>query len=270
MTNYFFFVSRRETNASGQNRMLLFPLPGQRTLTRPSSEGDVDVTVRAQCSNRDLGRVCRYPEGTVFGIATEGSTRWAARLKTYTRNNAPFYNITEHTPCVMNVTEGVYVAHGDTNRPSQQMTDAYNALTGSTRTAPSGELTRLASFNAEMQLDTDEINRWKQNGITGNLLISMSTLRDRMRQGIVKFSYRKADGSTRDAYGTRCADLLSPIEFANRQENNARGTTFSYFDLQRGEWRCFTLSNLLGVLSMTIEPSASNREIIAAMELQSS
>lgn len=63
-------------------------------------------------------------------------------------------------------------------------------------------------------------------------------LEDAMRQGrTVRFMYRKANGSTRYAYG-RIPRRLS-------EDMGQEGTVFRYWDVQRSDWRSFLVRNLL-------------------------
>lgn len=268
MRNFFFFISRRETNAQGQRRMMLFPLPGQQTLVTTMTRGEVDTTRRAQCSNSDLRRVCRYPEGTIFGVETQGSTPWAARLKNYSRNGEQFYNVSENTLFAIGLEEQAYVAMDDQFRPGERMASAYAALVPQeTPAAP----TALQRFSVMYLAPIEEVDVWRQAGMVFNQIVNLSTLRDRMLQGIVKFVYRKADGSTRTAYGTRNAGFLNNVPYSSeRARQNSANRTFSYFDVQRRDFRCFSLGNLVSVSLDIFEPTVSNMDIIAAIPLQTS
>ena len=71
-------------------------------------------------------------------------------------------------------------------------------------------------------------------------------LKAKMAKGIVRFYFRKVDGSIREAYGTLRADLIPQSEASsdNRKKND---TVQAYFDTKRGEFRCFKLANLVTV-----------------------
>lgn len=62
-------------------------------------------------------------------------------------------------------------------------------------------------------------------------------------QRIVEFTFRKVDGSIRQAFGTLKESLL-PATNGNRKMNNDIQT---YFDTEKGEWRCFKKCNLIDV-----------------------
>lgn len=68
-------------------------------------------------------------------------------------------------------------------------------------------------------------------------------LKAQMTRGIVKFYFRKVDGTIREAYGTLRADLMPQIKGEdNRRKND---TVQTYFDTERQEFRCFKLANLV-------------------------
>lgn len=62
---------------------------------------------------------------------------------------------------------------------------------------------------------------------------------------IVEFYFRKVDGTTRQAFGTICGDLVpSTSGTDNRKKNDLIQT---YFDTEKNEWRCFKKFNLIRV-----------------------
>lgn len=67
-------------------------------------------------------------------------------------------------------------------------------------------------------------------------------LKASMKAGIVKFYYKKVDGSLREAYGTLKEALLPPTGESKRRPNV---TLFTYFDTEVQEWRSFKLANLV-------------------------
>ena len=66
----------------------------------------------------------------------------------------------------------------------------------------------------------------------------------RMRAGIVRFYFRKVDGSVREAWGTLAEALVPPTLGSNRRENP---TVQTYYDTEKAEWRCFKIANLINV-----------------------
>lgn len=68
-------------------------------------------------------------------------------------------------------------------------------------------------------------------------------LKAQMAKGIVRFYFRKVDGTIREAYGTLRTDLMPEIKGEdNRRKND---TVQTYFDTERQEFRCFKLANIV-------------------------
>lgn len=67
----------------------------------------------------------------------------------------------------------------------------------------------------------------------------------RMAKGIVKFYYRKVDGSVREAYGTLKSNLIPSVNGEDSRRKNP--TVQVYFDTEKQEWRCFKKLNLVDI-----------------------
>ena len=67
-------------------------------------------------------------------------------------------------------------------------------------------------------------------------------LHAKMQGGIVKFYYRKVDGSLREAYGTLKSELVPETKETGRK---APDTCQTYYDTERQAWRCFKVANLV-------------------------
>jgi len=65
-----------------------------------------------------------------------------------------------------------------------------------------------------------------------------------MRTRIVKFYFRKVDGSIREAYGTLRVDLIPSTTGDDRKRND---TVQVYFDTEKQEYRCFKRLNLVSI-----------------------
>ena len=73
------------------------------------------------------------------------------------------------------------------------------------------------------------------------------SFRDAMNNGMARFVYRKADGTTRIALGTRSAALIPADKLPKgdmsdgtaEMEDNIKA--FPYFDLEKMEWRSFNV-----------------------------
>lgn len=66
----------------------------------------------------------------------------------------------------------------------------------------------------------------------------------RMRKGMVQFIYRKVDGSTRVATGT----MMNYSSTSSKRITKPSYKTFAYYDVDKGDMRCFKIENLLLVL----------------------
>ena len=66
-----------------------------------------------------------------------------------------------------------------------------------------------------------------------------------LRRRVVRFWYRKKDGTLREATGTRCLSLIPP-------EHHPNGTGHQpdflvcYWDVERNHWRCFDRTRFIG------------------------
>lgn len=65
-----------------------------------------------------------------------------------------------------------------------------------------------------------------------------------MSTKIVKFYFRKVDGSIREAYGTLQPSLLPATNGDNRKKND---TVQVYYDTERDSYRCFKKANLIKI-----------------------
>ena len=69
-------------------------------------------------------------------------------------------------------------------------------------------------------------------------------LKTAMKQRIVKFYFKKVDGSVREAYGTLKKNLIPATSGDSRKKND---TVQVYFDTERQEYRCYKKANLLNI-----------------------
>jgi len=88
----------------------------------------------------------------------------------------------------------------------------------------------------------------KRNGYTMSEALKTAwaniKLRTKMRKGIVKFYFQKVDGSLREAYGTLKESLLPETKGTGRKANE---TLQTYYDTEKGEYRCFKKANLIKI-----------------------
>jgi len=69
-------------------------------------------------------------------------------------------------------------------------------------------------------------------------------LRAKMRKCIVKFYFQKVDGTVKEAYGTLKESLLPETKGTGRKAND---TLQTYYDTEKGEFRCFKKANLVKI-----------------------
>lgn len=88
----------------------------------------------------------------------------------------------------------------------------------------------------------------KRNGYTMSEALKVAwcniKLKARMKDGIVKFYFKKVDGSLREAFGTLKENLLPETQGTGRKANC---TLQTYFDTERQDWRCFKVANLVKI-----------------------
>ena len=88
----------------------------------------------------------------------------------------------------------------------------------------------------------------KRNGYSMSEALRAAWLNVKVRMAmttrIVKFYFQKVDGSIREAYGTLKESLVPATAGSDRRRND---TVQTYFDTEKGEWRCFKKANLLSI-----------------------
>lgn len=88
----------------------------------------------------------------------------------------------------------------------------------------------------------------KRNGFTMSEALKCAwanmKLKAAMKQRIVKFYFKKVDGSVREAYGTLKENLIPATTGDNRKKND---TVTTYYDTERESWRSFKKANLITI-----------------------
>ena len=64
----------------------------------------------------------------------------------------------------------------------------------------------------------------------------------RMHTEVVRFYFRKIDGTLREAWGTLRSDLVPTVENSDTRKKD--DTVQVYFDTEKNEWRCFKRLNI--------------------------
>ena len=79
------------------------------------------------------------------------------------------------------------------------------------------------------------------------------SFRDAISNGFARFTYRKNDGSTRQALGTRSLSLI-PVDKLPKGDMSDGAATWEdnvkaipYFDLDKNEWRSFNVLNFVSL-----------------------
>lgn len=71
-------------------------------------------------------------------------------------------------------------------------------------------------------------------------------LRSKMKSEIVRFYFRKVDGTIREAFGT-LNERIVPAISGGGNKRTANDTVQTYFDTEVGEFRCFKKANIINI-----------------------
>lgn len=89
----------------------------------------------------------------------------------------------------------------------------------------------------------------KKNGFSMSEALKVAwanlKLKAQMKNKIVKFYFKKVDGSVREAYGTLNEKLMPATTGTDKRAKN--DTVQTYYDTERGEFRCYKKANLLSI-----------------------
>ena len=91
-----------------------------------------------------------------------------------------------------------------------------------------------------------EINEGKSSKKTKK--VSLTTLRSMLKRGVVKFEYKKKDGTIRKAEGTLRKSLIPDIDKDGGTESDFPESCFGYYDLEEDDWRMFLRDNFIGLI----------------------
>ncbi len=74
-------------------------------------------------------------------------------------------------------------------------------------------------------------------------------LKKMLAEEVVHFVFEKTDGTTREAYGTRAVDVIRRYDTGSTSHRPQRAFngTFPYFDIEKGEWRCFRVDKFVKI-----------------------
>ena len=88
--------------------------------------------------------------------------------------------------------------------------------------------------------------RVENDFITGLQVAKLNELKARMRREVAKFAYLKKDNSIRVAYGTMMSALVGDHINGRGVDGDSRKVC-TYFDIERGEFRCFQIQALIKI-----------------------
>lgn len=89
-------------------------------------------------------------------------------------------------------------------------------------------------------------SRVKNDFVAGLQTAKLNELKNRMRNGVVKFAYLKKDLSVRIAYGTLMPQLMSDKILGTGICGDARKVVV-YYDVECGNFRCFQMQALIKI-----------------------
>lgn len=72
----------------------------------------------------------------------------------------------------------------------------------------------------------------------------MTNIVSTLNEGVVSFTYKKSDGSTRQARGTTNPELIPEAARAVNPRNTETSEQVDYYDLDKNGWRRFSRSSL--------------------------
>ncbi len=77
----------------------------------------------------------------------------------------------------------------------------------------------------------------------------LDELIEQLHSRVVRFSYRKADGSVREALGTLKPSMLDKLLAGQQRKRNGFGSSdrIVYYDLDCEDWRCFNPENYISM-----------------------
>ena len=88
-------------------------------------------------------------------------------------------------------------------------------------------------------------------GIEGFKADAIILLQSKMMEQAVKFQFKKKDGTIRDAIGTLKRALMKQEDgtlWEPKGESKPEpASVVRYFDVEKGSWRCFTVTDFIGL-----------------------
>ena len=79
-----------------------------------------------------------------------------------------------------------------------------------------------------------------------NLVHTEEEIKERLASGGVHFTYRKKDGTEREAYGTRNIDIIAGNDAIPSGFGSTKRGVITYYDIDSEGWRSFRIENFIG------------------------
>lgn len=76
--------------------------------------------------------------------------------------------------------------------------------------------------------------------------ITEEAIKEVLASGDVYFTYRKKDGTEREAYGTRNTRIIEDHNATPVGKGTEKAGVIAYYDLESEGWRCFKIDNFIG------------------------
>lgn len=119
-----------------------------------------------------------------------------------------------------------------------------------TNTQTSIQQTLFSGDNELMKIDLYLDKQFGQGSVQAlTIMADIAELKKMLAEEVVHFIFEKTDGTTRDAYGTRAVDVIRRYDAGstNQRPQRAFNGTFPYFDIEKGEWRCFRVDRFVRI-----------------------
>ena len=108
----------------------------------------------------------------------------------------------------------------------------------------------IAGDNELLKINHYLDSKFGQDSIHALTVMSdIAELKNMLAEEVVHFVFEKTDGTRRDAYGTRAIDVIRRYDTGSsaQKPHRAFNGTFPYFDIEKGEWRCFRLDKFVKI-----------------------
>lgn len=73
-------------------------------------------------------------------------------------------------------------------------------------------------------------------------------IKETLSSGDVRFTYRKKDGTEREAYGTRNTDIITLNDAMPSGNGSEKNGVITYYDIDAKGWRSFITENFIKFL----------------------